>query len=280
MTMKARVTQEELDKLADALKAEYKKGDDGSYQLDVEPVGGVTLADVTKLQTALQSERTELKKVKAAMKAFDGLEPEKAREALDFWTKFQEGEIPDEAKARIETFKKQVTEQADNRVKQVESKLKGELETTMKALQRTKAQFFETAVTSAAQRAIAAHKGSEPLLLPVVRNGVRMVEGEDGKLVIEVLGKDGQPRLSPKGGTTDLMSIDELVAEFKTDNQYARAFDGVSSSGSGAQSGSRRSATGAFTISEADARDTGRYRAARAEAEKAGQQLQIISAGA
>lgn len=276
MTMKAIVSTDEFEALDAMLKAEYTAitGRAGFHQLDVSPVEGMTLANVTKLQTALQGERSSVKSLKEAAKTFDGIDAVKAREALTFFTEFQDGNFPDEAQARLDAFKKQVEEQATKRITTLESKYKTDLSAMTGKYDTTRKQFFETAVTSAAQRAIAANKGSEPLLLPVIRSSVRMTEGDDGKLTIEVLGADGQPRLSPQGGTTALMTIDELVEEFKGDEQFGRAFDGTKSSGSGAQNGARQS-SGAFVISSADARNPQAYRAAKADAEKAGGTLEI-----
>src|SRR6185295_13735277 len=88
-------------------------------------------------------------------------------------------------------------------------------------------------VGSEAIRAIAEEKGEPELLLHHVRAHVKMVE-KDGKFTHQVVGPDGTPRVDGQGNP---ISIKALVVELKKEPKFARAFDGVGHSGSGARPG-------------------------------------------
>lgn len=88
-------------------------------------------------------------------------------------------------------------------------------------------------VGEAAGAAIADAKGSRELLLPIVKDQVKVVaEGED--FVVRVVDADGDFRSDGKGGW---MGIGALVAEMKTNEKYARAFESEALSGTGAKPG-------------------------------------------
>lgn len=71
---------ENIDGLEESLAALYVKNDEtGKYTLDVE--GGIP--DVTALVKALGNERDSVKDYKNKIKQYDGIDPVKAREALD-----------------------------------------------------------------------------------------------------------------------------------------------------------------------------------------------------
>jgi hypothetical protein len=73
-------------------------------------------------------------------------------------------------------------------------------------------------------------EGSEKLLMPVIRDRVKVVEdGED--YTVRVVDTEGSPRIDAKTGT--FMTINALVEELKTDPEYAQAFKSTAVSGSG-----------------------------------------------
>jgi hypothetical protein len=106
---------------------------------------------------------------------------------------------------------------------------------------------------------------------------IRVVEdGDDFKAI--VVAKDGKtPRI--KNGSGDAMSIEDLVAEFKERKEYGGGFAGTGSSGSGAGgagSGGGQKGGSTHKISAADAKDNRKYVAAKAAADKAGVELDIV----
>ena len=89
-------------------------------------------------------------------------------------------------------------------------------------------------VGEAAGAAISDAKGSRELLLPIVKEHVRVVQdGED--FVVRVVDSDGDVRSDGAGGW---MGIAALVAEMKTNDRYARAFESEAPAGSGTKPGS------------------------------------------
>lgn len=100
-------------------------------------------------------------------------------------------------------------------------------------------QLYELLVDNAAQSALAKEKGSAELLLPIVRQSVKVAE-QDGKFSVFVVDQGGDRRYS--GVTGEPMSIVELIAEMKADKRYARAFDSDAPAGGGTPPGSGRGA--------------------------------------
>ena len=258
MALKAIV--ETLDGLGTEVAKEYKKGDDGKYRLDVVAVDGVELAEVSKLQSALSKERENARSANEKVKAFEDIDPTKAREALKKVGEMAAWTPEQKVKEQIEAVKTQLLD--------AHGKEKSKLE---ERLGRLSKQLESAMITSVATQAIAEHKGSVKVLMPHVERQTRLRE-VDGKFVVEVLGEDGNPRLT--GTDAHPMTIGELVATMKTQNDFACAFEGSGASGSGA-AGSHRVVNGAHVISAADAKDPYKYRAAKEAAVKAGSQLQI-----
>lgn len=96
-------------------------------------------------------------------------------------------------------------------------------------------QLYELLVDNAASAALVSQKGSAELLLPIVRQSVKVAE-QDGKFGVYVVDKAGDRRYS--GVTGEPMSIAELVAEMKADKRFARAFDSEAPAGGGMPPGS------------------------------------------
>ena len=89
-------------------------------------------------------------------------------------------------------------------------------------------------IDSTATTALAAHKGNVHLLLPVIKNQVKMTE-VNGEYKAQILDGNGHARIGNTNG--DLMTMDQLVAEMKAKPEFAGAFEGTGSSGGGAKPG-------------------------------------------
>mgnify|MGYP000697542045 FL=1 len=84
-------------------------------------------------------------------------------------------------------------------------------------------------VENAALAALDKHKGSSVLLLPAIKNSVKVVaDGED--YVVRVLDADGQYRGDGKGG---FMTVEDFVKELKGNKDYAAAFASDMTGGGG-----------------------------------------------
>jgi len=224
-----------LDGLAEDVAKEYKKRDDGKFVLDVTSVDGFELAEVSKLQSALSKERENNRKSTDLLKKFGDLDPDKASEAIAKVEEMATWTPEQKVKEQIEAVKASIIE--------AHGKEKSGLEEKLSKLTKS---LEEAKIVSVATQAVAEQKGSVRLLMPHVRQQTRLRE-VDGTFVVEVLGADNNPRLTGSDGHP--MTITELVAEMKTQNDFASAFEGTGATGSGAtQSGTTR--TGKITNEE------------------------------
>jgi hypothetical protein len=227
MALAARIKEEVFAELSEEIQKEYIKQDDGTYQLYVTPVDGLGLENATNLKSALSKERTARETAEKKLKGFGDLDADKAREALKKVEEMANWKPEDKVKEQIEAITKQITE-----------KHKGELGTKDESIQTLTRQLEKVMIDVEAIKAISEHKGSATLLLPHVRNSTRMRKNDKGEFIVEVVGEDGNPRISPAVNSTANMTIAEYVAEMKGQDTFAPAFEGSGASGSGAGGGS------------------------------------------
>ncbi|MCK5018552.1 MAG: hypothetical protein KAS32_15940 [Candidatus Peribacteraceae bacterium] len=214
-----------LEGLPDDVKSEYKAGTGdlaGKFLLDVTPVSDFALENVKGLKTALSSERTSRETLEKQVSVFKDIDPDKAREAIKKVGEMKDWKPDDKVREQIEATTNQLVE-----------KHKGEIagkDTNIAGLTK---QLEKNMITATATQSIAGLKGSPELLLPHVERSTRMRQTENGQFVVEVVGSDGNPRISPAAGSTAPMTIDELVGEMKNNDTFAPAFAGSGASGSG-----------------------------------------------
>jgi len=112
-------------------------------------------------------------------------------------------------------------------------------------------QLYERLVTSEAVVAISEAKGEVDLLMPFIKNMVKVAE-KDGKFDVFVVDQAGDQRYS--GVTGQPMTIKELVAEMKANAKYGRLFDSETQvGGSGTQNpGTRKPAQQGKPLSATD----------------------------
>lgn len=270
-----------LDNLDESLHEHYTEKD-GRFILDVQPVEGFALEDVTNLKKTVKKEREDRQEAQRLLKSYDGLDAEEAAKAI---AKLAElGDLNDldldkKVKDQVAAHEHQLQTKFDAEKKKYTEKTMAELEALRNEQSLMTTQLKEQMVRAEGARAIAAHKGSAALLLPVVESRARMVKDpETGRYKTQILDANGEPRMTMKSGSHDEMGIEEFVGEvLKVDENYARAFDGTSSSGGGA-SGSDAGGgggTGPYRITQEEARDQQKYRAAKDAATKAGRDLVI-----
>lgn len=283
MALKAKITSEEFAKLDKFLQDHYSEKD-GEYFLDVTSVkhgdSVIELADTGALKKTLQKERNRADSAEKSLGQFKDIDPEKARTALEKYEEIANWD-PDkklsEARKAMETSLQQ---KYDGDVIKIKKGHQQELEAIQKKYNGTRSQLENVMLSETALKAISAAKGRAKALLPIIRPHIKLQENEDGKFSVVVIDDSGNARNSTKAGHfNDPMTIDELVSEFKQDEEFSRLFEGTGSSGTGSSadrgSGSGRSSGSQLFITSADAKDPARYRAYREQAIKNGQSLEI-----
>lgn len=219
------VDEETLGKAPEGYRGAYEKGDDGKYRISAAHKPFVDA--IVGLGGALKNERNTSKTLKGQKDVGAVI-----KEALGF-------ETVEEAKARLD----ELTQQVATASKVDPAKIRADIEKTFntekeklvndnKAMQATLNRYM---VQSAAVSALAAAKGNDKLLLPIIREQVELVkDGED--YVVRVKDGAGDYRGDGKGG---FMTIEQLVAEMRGSKDYGAAFESDQQGGSGTQTGQR-----------------------------------------
>lgn len=208
--MALKATLDKLDGLDDAAKALYKP-DGEHFILDVEPTGGFALENVTALKTALQRERESAEAATKVSKAFDGLDPAKARDALEKVEKMRDWTPDDKVKDLLEARTKTLAEKLNAEKAEIERKL-----------DTYRTQYEAVTIDAALKDAAAKAKFISPALAPkLFRDAVKLHETEQGLLPV-VLGSDGKPvQVVENNGTVRFQTIEEYVAGMAKTEEYA-----------------------------------------------------------
>jgi hypothetical protein len=274
MALKAIIDAEAFAALPAEVQEHYGEETDGNHTLDVTATNGLELADNSNLKKTLQRERTAKEKLEKRIAPFEGIDPKAAKDALakiDELAELDPEAMSAEAKAAFEKKLSDKFEADRNTLTKKHETEMGEVQGTNKKLT---GQLESLMIKSTATRAIAEAKGSVDLLYPIIRENSRVVSDDEGNLRVEIIDPDTKDaRLSPKAGSTELMTIEEYVGVLKETDRFARAFDGTGSSGSGATGSDGDTGSNTYSISSTDAMDPAKYRAASAKAEKAGKTL-------
>jgi len=238
MALTAKLNKEAHGALSEELQKEYKEETDGNFILDVTPIDGLALENVTGLKKTVETLRVSEKELTNSVKAqtdalatekakFAGIDVEQAREAIgkiaDIKNWKGEEKIAEAVKA-VETKNKQLMDDLTTKHKEVVTGLE-------KSVTDTRGQLHEEIVTSKITRAIHEADGNVELLLPHVKNQVRMAQATDGKFIPEVVYENQTPRIGDTDGNP--MTITQLIGEMKGKDVFAGAFKGVNSNGSG-----------------------------------------------
>jgi hypothetical protein len=236
MALRPFVTEEELAKLPDVLRAEYAKDEKaGRYLLQVTPSNGWALEDVTGLKETLSDRMARHKDAAAKLAAYGDITPEQARHAVEQLGKL--GDLTD--KEKIDSRLKAEREQLASKYEAELKKREAESSTLLKEVERV-------LVDSEVARILAKPevRGSFPLLIGPIRSQVRVERGEGGQFRVVVLDKNGNPAISRKANSNGPMDLEEHVLSLKEHADFQRAFEAQGSTGSGASgTGSRNGTT-------------------------------------
>jgi hypothetical protein len=223
---------ESLDTVDEKYHDLYQEAD-GKHVLRVNSKDGWSLENVNGLKSALAEERKAKSDYEAKLKAFEGLEPDKARDALARIEKLASGEPDEQAKQALKAYEDKLRQRYEAESKSVREPL----EKAQAEAQSLRTQLQSVLIDRAALESLSKANGVPELLMPHVRAKLALKE-QDGKLITVVMGDDGEtPRISPVGDKSDLMTVDELVAEMKSDPVFQRAFNGNPNTGTAGRNG-------------------------------------------
>ncbi len=228
MKLKGRVKS--LDEVAESFRGLYEQDGDWFYLKEYEP------EDTAGLKSALEKEREERRRAKESLDKFKDVDPEKYRELLRSQEDSERKKL--ESKGAWEALEKQLL---DKHSKEMESR-----DTRIKTLTGA---LEKRLIDAEATTAIASAKGVPQLLLPHVRQSIKVFE-EDGEFVAKVVDSKGNPRIGDAKGTP--MTISQLVDEIKQSDVYGRAFEASGAGGSGATNQNGGGANGVRAIKAGD----------------------------
>jgi hypothetical protein len=261
MALKLVVSKEEYDGLEEAVKKLYVEKD-GEFTLDAE------VEDVSGLKSALDKERSNVKKLKTDLQAtvekFKDIDPEKAREAQLKLQEIEDQKMMSEGKAeelfakRTERMKADHQNQVDEFNKQIEG-LKKENASDKRRLSELlidgslrqaalKAGVHDSAVDDVVLRGRRVWKLVDNVPTPL--NGENIIYGKDANKAVEMV---------------------EWVTGLQTDAPHLFKPTG----GSGAPGSSSQSTAKNIVLTREQARDPQIYRNAKAQAEKTGASVTI-----
>lgn len=227
--MALEATRTTLDGLSDAEKAHYTETD-GKFDLNVIPVNGRELQNVTGLQTALASERGSVKQLRKELKAFDGFDAVKSAEAIKKAAEYDAMDLPKQQQQALEAQKKTLVETHNAAAKVAQTKY-----------DELKSQHEVELIDSRIRKALTPEVTSTPtLLMPHLRSQVKMVENDNGMFIAQIIDNNGNPCVGDTDGNP--MTIQQLVTKMSQNKEFAPLFKGVDASGSGAPAISKNAA--------------------------------------
>ena len=207
--MALKIKLETIDGVDPAIAALYTKGEDGKYHLDAEGLG--------EIQAALKAANKEAADRRKALEGYKDVDPARYQELL----KADEERAQKDAESKGQWDK--LREQMAQKQAEKDAAHANREKTLLSALE-------QHLVDAQATAAIAAAKGIPQLLLPHVKNRVKVIE-ENGAFKVQVLGQDGNPMIADAAGPP--AGIAHLIESFKADPIYGRAFEGTGASGGG-----------------------------------------------
>lgn len=233
--MKFKISKEEFEKLSDETKKEYeKKGDE--YILKVEGMD-----DAKELKDTLKKVRDQLEAAEKTIKGYKDIDPEKYKELIAKEEKIaadlrdKELELARKNKD-IETLEKRFKDDQQKAIADLQTAHKTELD----AVNTKLAEYEKTAtgtigsltksleaemIDKRGQAALTTHKGDAYVLLPHVRDSLRLVKEGDNYVVrvVDPKGTDKEPyRKNDKG---EYLTEGDLVTEMKQDKRFMNYFE-------------------------------------------------------
>ena len=132
-----------------------------------------------------------------------------------------------------EAFKGNLTkikDESEKRIKAITDQHKAEMD----AMQRTLSEYLIDREALAALAKNKAKNGGR-VLMPHVQSKLKVIKGEDGKYVVRAVGDNGEILYN---NSAQPMGVEDVVAQIRTNPDYAFAFESEGAGGTGSQPGS------------------------------------------
>jgi len=234
-----------LDEVDEHIRDQYQPAKNGSgFVLDVDD----SEEERTKnLKSAFETQKGELQKLKTQLSKFDGVDLDKYQNLLDVQTKLENEKLKKEGD--FEKLQQKLEKDFQSKLEASTSKHQQELEHFKGLADGYKGQLMKEMVSTGLTGALAKHKGDPRFLLHHLESRVKVSEEEvegkpSGKLSVTVLNKDGEAWNVVDDQTKSLRpaTYDDLVNEYKNDEEWGGAFYATGAGGTGSSQGSSRSA--------------------------------------
>lgn len=215
--------KEKFDELSEEEKQHYTERD-GKFYLDVKPINGVALEDVTGLKSTVEKLRANEKKLQTDLAViqdrYEDIDPDEAKEAIKKFDEVKNWDGNQKIQEAVEATKRELVKAH-----------KKEIESLEEELADAQIQLTDAIVDTKIVEAVQKEEGNVELLLPHVKKHVRMVKNSAGKWIPEVINDANEPRVGDSDGNP--MTITQYIQEIKNQKTFAACFPGANSTGSG-----------------------------------------------
>ena len=226
--MALKLTLDTLDGVDAALQGLYVKSEDGKFRLDAE--------GLDQIQASLKAANKEAAERRIALEKLKGVDPE------------EYARLKTEAEDRA-TKDAEKKGEWDKLREQMAQKHATDLQAKDTTLAKYRAALERNLIDAQAVTAIAAAKGVPELLLPHVKNRVKVQE-VDGEFSFQVLDAKGNPMIADAAGTP--AGFSHLIESMKADPVFGRAFEGSGASGGGSHQSAATNPNGTKTITRTE----------------------------
>ena len=229
------------------------------------------LSKIEELNSENGKHRHEKKEALAQLKAFEGLDPEMARKALDITKNLDAKKLIDAGE--VEKVKESIGKAFEAKTLDMQTRYEKQSTELIKSLQEKDGQIFNLMVTN---RFSSSKFVSDKLAIPSDFAEARFGKAfkiEEGKVVAyDSSGKKIFSRKSP-GSIADFDEALEVLVDEYPDK--TRIMKGSGASGSGSNSSQHTGGENSFFLTREQAKNPQIYQRTKAAAEKAGQTVQI-----
>jgi len=244
-----------LDSVSEQYRDQYV-ADGDLFVLDVETINGRELANTVNLKSALQNERTSVTKLNGQLKAFEGVDVEAARAAIEKVKTMDDWTPTEKVQKQIQSAKDQML-----------AAHKSEIKLKDDEIDSVTGQLQNLLIVQEATKEIIKQGGDVEVLLPhTTANATMEKVGNTRVLVIN----DGTGNVKVNGDGQNY-SFSDVVADLKKHKSFTPNFRPIKAGGGGTDPSSQNKPSNNSTevvITEEQARDTTFYRAQRAIADE------------
>jgi hypothetical protein len=231
----------DLSAVDEAVQAFYKSVD-GGYILDVTPVDGYDVQNVSALKNALARQKGEADEAKKALAEFGDLKPAEVMKKLD---KMKSLDGLDQDK-KVKELISQAREDLENEYKGKLQSVNGEKEKVTDMLKKAAMGDLMTEIAKAG--------GHTKIAQALVHQFADVEVGDDGYRV-KILGDNGKERFNfDDQGNPVPFTPEDLVKDLQKHPEYGIIFPSSSKSGSGGPSKYQGGGEGVRTITKEQAR--------------------------